>query len=361
MIIAKYYYSIYLLILILFAIPVLSRYSKGGTIYNSQREKEPLIKSLGFTTIIILFVGFRPNSPLFMDGPGYWNAIIDQRWVNVTLEEANYQFVTKWLMSKMAILGFSPRMGFIILASIYYGGAFFAMRKMFPYDTLLAMILFCGTFGTFGGAVNGIKNGCACSMLLCAIAYKDYWKSCLFFLIISFGFHHSMQLPLAAFLCCLVYKRTKIYYILWFVCLLIALLHITYFQTLLAGYTDDHGAEYLLSTGVTSTGNGIFRPDFVLYSVAPIALGYWIIFIRRIEVRKYQFVLNVYLVTNAIWLLCMYANYTNRIASLSWCLFPLLILQPLLNEKISNNQHVILCWFVAGQLVFTTLMCIIDS
>lgn len=357
MIPAEYYNLIYTLLIVLFAVPVLNRYAGGWTIYEDVREEEPIRSSLGFTVFIILFVGLRPNSPVFADGVGYWAAILDHRWEYYTLEEALHQFATKGLMSFMSSNNISPRLGFIILSSITYGGAFVAMRKLFPCDTMLAMILFCGTFGTFGGAVNGIKSSCAGSMFLCALAYKNNWKICLTFLVLALGFHHSYELVVGAFLVCLFYKNTNGYYILWGVALIIAILHITYFQTLLAGYTDEHGAGYLL-TNEDSWVTG-FRMDFVLYSAAPLALGWWIKSKVDINGTEYQFRLNTYIVTNSIWLLCMYAAYTNRIAALSWLMFPILILDPILNNKLSDNQHKVLYWFVLGQLVFTLLMALL--
>lgn len=357
MIPAEYYHLVYIIIVIIFGIPACLRYAKYSVDRLELAGKEPIEKSLFFTIFIILFVGLRPNSPVFADGPGYWAGILDHRWENRSLEDVFYQFATKWLMSFMSSYGIHPRIGFIVFSTIIYGGALIAMRKMFPRDTFLAMIMFCGGFCTFSGAVNGIKNGMACSMFLCAIAYKDNWKACLFFLVISFGFHHSMELSIAAFIVCLFYKNTKVYSCVWIVSLILAILHVTYFQTLFAGFTDEHGARYLL-TDADSWRTGL-RLDFAAYGFAPIALGWWINSKKGLSLQ-YSFVFNIYLLMNAVWLLCMYAEYTNRIATLSWSLFPVIILTPLLNEKVSDNQYKVLFWFIVGQLSFTLLMDIIS-
>lgn len=357
MIPAEYYQLVYTIIVVVFGIPVCYRYANYGIDRLELADKEPIVKSLLFTFFIILFVGLRPNSPVFADGMGYWKGILDHRWENRPLKDISYQFATKWLMSTLSSLGIHPQIGFIVLASVVYGGALVAMRKMFPRDTFLAMIMFCGTFGTFAGAVNGIKNGMACSMFLCALAYKDNWKVCLIFLIISYGFHHSMELSIAAFIACLFYSNTRVYSYVWIVSLILAILHVTYFQTFFAGFTDEQGASYLL-TDENSWVSGL-RLDFAAYSFAPIALGWWISCKKELQ-SSYRFVLNVYLLMNSIWLLCMYASYTNRIAALSWSLFPVIILMPLLNDKVSDNQFKVLSWFVVGQLSFTLLMTIIE-
>ena len=356
MISAEYYQLVYIIIVMLVGIPVILRYANYSIDRIDSEGNEPIGKSLLFTVFIILFIGLRPNSPVFADGPGYWAGILDHRWETFSLEDVYYQFATKWLMSTLSSLEIHPQIGFIVFSVIMYGGAFIAMRKMFPRDTLLAMIMYCGAFGTFGGAVNGIKNGMACSMFLCALAYKENWKACLFFLAISFGFHHSMELSIAAFIVCLFYKNTKVYSYVWTVSLILAILHVTYFQTFFAGFTDEHGAGYLL-TNEDSWMTGL-RLDFAAYSFAPIALGRWISNKKELQ-PSYRFVFNVYLLMNSIWLLCMYASFTNRIAGLSWSLFPVIILMPLLNDKVADNQYKVLSWFVIGQLSFTLLMTIL--
>lgn len=351
---AQYYSLVYMLIIMAFAIPVCARYRS----YTSKRilinSREPISKSLLFTILIIVYIGIRPNSPIFADGPGYWYGILDHRWENRTMEEVSNQFATKYLMSTLSSMNVNPRIGFFTFAIIYYGFALLAMRKMFPKDTLLAMIMFCGAFCTFGGAVNGIKNGLALSLFLCAIAYRDNWKYYIPFLILSIGFHHSMQLSIAAFFACKFYKKTRVYYALWFFGIIIAALHITYFQTFFADYTDESGQGYLI-TDSDSWVTG-FRPDFVLYSAAPLIVGWWAIKKKRLMHHDYTFALNVYLVMNTIWLLCMYSAFTNRIAALSWAIFPIILLYPFLKIPTSNKQYKYAAYAVWGQLIFTTYM-----
>lgn len=355
---AQYYSIVYMLIIMAVALPVCSRYLRFGVERLSKETKEPIIKSVFFTIFIIIYISLRPNSAVFADGPGYWYGILDHRWEYYSMEEISYQFATKFLMTMLSSNGISPRIGFFLFAIISYGFALLAMRKMFPKDTLLAMIMYCGAFCTFGGAVNGIKNGMALSLFLCALAWKDNWKYYVPFLLLSFGFHHSMQLSIAAFIVCKFYKKTKSYYFAWFIGLLLAAAHVTYFQTLFAGYTDESGQDYLI-TDADSWVTG-FRPDFILYSSAPLFIGWWVMKKRQIQMQQeYIFNLNVYLVMNTIWMLCMYSAYTNRIAALSWAIFPILLLYPFLNIQIDRNQYKYAVYAVWGQLVFTTLMAII--
>lgn len=359
MIAAQYYSLVYMLIIIAFAIPVCAKYLAYADSRINADFKEPILKSLVFTTVIVVYVAMRPNSPVFSDGPGYWAGILDHRWEYWSLEEVSYQFATQYLMSFLSSMHIHPRIGFFVFAIINYGFAWIAMRKMFPKDTLLAMIVYCGAFCTFGGAVNGIKNGMALSLFLCALAWRDNWKYYVPFLLLSFGFHHSMQLSIVAFIVCKLYKNTKSYYFAWFIGLILAAAHVTYFQTLFAGYTDEQGQAYLI-TNQDSWVTG-FRPDFILYSTAPLFIGWWVMKKRKIQMHdEYKFNLNVYLVMNTIWLLCMYSAYTNRIAALSWAIFPILLLYPFLKIQIDKKQYKYAAYAVWGQLIFTTFMIIIS-
>ena len=163
-----------------------------------------------------------------------------------------------------------------------------------------------------------------------------------------------MALVIAAYALTLFVKNSKYYFVGWVICLIIAALHISYFQILFAGFTDEHGAEYLLSKE-----NSGFRLDFILYSAVPIWVGYRMIYKYRIESSMYSFMLNLYLCTNAIWLLCMYSSFTNRISYLSWFMYPIVLLYPFVELKWSDEQPRYLRYVVYGHLAFTLFMALV--
>jgi len=250
-----------------------------------------------------------------------------------------------------------------MLAAINFVCTFIAMRKLFPKNVFLAMLVFFGAFSTFASATNGLKAGCAAALFLVALAYREKRIISILFLILSIGFHHSMQLPIAAYIFCTFYKNTRALMYFWVLCLLLSMAHVTSFMSSLADYTDAHGADYLLiqagSTESEFGGRLGFRYDFVIYSVIPIVLGYYAFFKKKLVSKEYQFILNVYILTNAIWMLCMYANYTNRIAYLSWLMYPVLIIYPFMNMEwgVKANKH--LTYAVYGHLGFTLFMTLI--
>ena len=75
------------------------------------------------------------------------------------------------------------------------------------------------------------------------------------------------------------------------------------------------------------------RYDFVLYSAIPIVLSWFHRKRYGFISNKYAFILNLYILLNSIWMLCIYANFTNRIAALSWSLYPIVILLPFVEER----------------------------
>lgn len=232
----------------------------------------------------------------------------------------------------MASNGFQLSVFFLIIALIYFVGMWLCCRRLFPSNSFFAFLVCLGAFSTFSYGVNGIKAGAAASLFLIAIAYCNQLKIAIPFLLLSLGFHHSMVLPIAAFALAWYYRNTKVYFYGWIFCLIVATLHITFFQQFLAGFSDERGAEYLLSSGQNWGGVTGFRIDFVIYSVVPIIIGFWALYRKFVESSTYEFILSIYLITNSVWMLCMYTNYNNRIAYLSWFLYPIVLIYPFLRR-----------------------------
>lgn len=203
-----------------------------------------------------------------------------------------------------------------------------AVKKLFPHNVTLAFLVCLSAFSTFSYGVNGIKAGAAASIFLLAMAYYNQLVVSIPLMIISIGFHHSMMLPIGAFVVSFLFKKTKWYYLLWLGCIFISALNISFFQEIFKGLADEKGAGYLSGQGSYVTG---FRIDFILYSSAPIVLGFWAISKNKVQEQAYEFWLRTYTLANAIWILCINASYTNRIAYLSWFMYPVVLIYPFLN------------------------------
>ena len=220
--------------------------------------------------------------------------------------------------------------------------------------------MFLAAFSTFSYATNGIKAGAAASLFILAMGYRENLKVCIPLVLLSWGFHHSMIMVVAGFVLTLLVKNPKYYLYGWGLCFLLAATHTTVFAQLFSGFTTEHGAEYLLSEGGDEGTKGGFRIDFILYSAMPVLVGWYAVFKKRMNLSpRYKDLLNLYVCLNGVWMLCMYASFTNRIAYLSWFLYPIVLIYPFLQEQWGKSRYKVFGWVMLGHLGFTLFMNVI--
>ena len=347
---AALYLPIYLLIVTILTIFVCQSYSSSS--FMRRRGRSYIVGAILLTLFMTLYIGMRPFSGhYFVDMTGYahvYNQHFGERFVFDSSAE-NIIF-DNWYVF-MAAIGFPVEMIFVVLAAIYFVTIFIACQRLFPKDTLLAFLVYLAAFSTYSYCTNGMKAGMAASTFLVAMAYRDkLWLSVplAFF---TFGQHHAMAMVIAAYVLTLFVKNSKYYFVGWLLCFMLAAFHITFFQFLFAGFTNEHGADYL----ITERNSG-FRIDFILYSAVPIWVGYRMIYKYKIVSKTYSFILNMYLCTNSIWLLCMYSDFTNRISYLSWFMYPIVLLYPFIKLRWGRSQPRYLRYVVYGHLGFTLFM-----
>lgn len=346
---AQYYEYIYLAIVTIWTLVEIQN-------KKPVRYKEPLLSSGILCAFMVLLIGFRPHSYLFGDTINYAKWWASVPWEGFQWSASNLIFdnLYDWMGSIFPNATFL----FVIISAIYYVCIFFTCKKLFPNHILLSFLVWLGAFSTYSYGVNGIKAGAAASLFITALAYRDNkWLSGVLVLL-SWGFHHSMQLPVGAYVLTVFFKNTKWYLYGWVFCLLMALSHVTIFQEIFSNMSDEAGARYISGAheSVEETIKG-FRLDFVLYSTMPIVMGYYVIFIYKLHDWLYESILNIYLTCNGVWMLCMYASFTNRIAYLSWFLYPFLIIYPCF--CISNINHPLVAHrntFILCHLGFTLFM-----
>lgn len=356
MIPGEYYKFVYLIIVTLCTFSCYNKYRTAG--------RDKVVKgNTGGTFVLALFlavyIGLRPMGNMFGDSLGYtahFNSLLNSSYA-FTLDTENIIFDN--LLAWMASLGFSVNAFFIVCALVYFLCRYWSCRKMFPNDTWAAYLLFLAAFITYSSSVNGFKAGAAASLFCVAIAYKEdkkWWMTPLF-LALSYGFHHSMHVCIAAFVVCCFYKNTKVYSLFWVFCFVCAVSHISYFQSLFAGLTDEKGASYLITDENSGWLTGM-RYDFVLYSVMPVFCGWYIKFKEKLDIPGYDFILNLYLLLNGMWMLCMYASFTNRIAALSWFMYAIVLAYPFLHsQQIFNfNKNKMFAKIMILHLAFTLFM-----
>lgn len=358
---ASFYYHIYIWLVTLLSLIVFSQYSVYSQLRLHKKKRENSFGVVMLTLIMVLFIGFRPISGKYfvdMSSYGAYYNILKGDFFSFNWNTENKLFDNyfHFLASKNVSVEFF----FLSMAAIYFVGMAWACSQVFPRDKMAALLVYLGAFSTFSYGTNGIKAGAAASLFLVALAMREKkkWLWTVVFILLSWGFHHSMVLPIAAFIVCLFVKNPKWFFALWAFCFLMALFHVTAFQELFAGLSDEIGAGYLSGSEehVRHDILGGFRIDFIIYSAFPIVFGWIAVFKKHIVSKKYMFVLNLYTLINSIWLLCMYANFTNRISYLSWLMLPIVLIYPFLKERWGGRQYKTFQWVAFGHLAFTLFM-----
>lgn len=348
---APFYESIYIIIVFLFTIEYANNRKQSNIIEN----KTPAILLCIF---IVLFVGLRPVHPVFADMVGYADVYENSKVPTVFTWSTTGSVLFDYMTAMLASWDISISIYFVIISILYFVPMLMACRKLFPQNTMLAFLVCLGAFSTFSYGVNGIRAGIAGSIFLLALAYREKILLVAFLLFASWGFHHSMNMPIAAFIVTLFFRNSKWYFYAWMVCLALSLAHVTYFQELFSDLTNDKGSMYLTGD-IGWIGKTGFRFDFLIYSAVPVVIGYLVKFKYKLSDYYYDNILNMYLITNAAWLLCMYAGFTNRIAYLSWFLYPILMIYPFF--AIKNDRHPLVMrrkQVIWGHLIFTIFMMI---
>lgn len=326
--------------------------------------------SIMLAVFFTLLIGLRPmeNGMAWMwaDSANYYRGYLMQEGYPFQWELSTHEPIWEYLFNFVAANRLGISVLFLVCDAIYFGCTYLACRKWFPRDTTMAYLVFLGAFSTFSYSFNGVRAGVAGALFLLGLANYDKKVLSIFLIFCSYGFHHSMQMPIATYVLTLFYKNPKWYFYGWAFCALMAIAHVSFFQNLFMGMTDESGAGYLKGVGSGSDDGtvGGFRIDFLLYSAMPVLIGYKIVMKQKIKVSKqYAALLHMYLCTNGIWMLCMYAEFTNRIAYLSWFMYPFVLIYPFLKEDLrgmlflkTRNQYVQLAKVASYHLYFTLFM-----
>lgn len=357
---AKLYYDVYLVFATILSFLCLAYYNRRNENFSLNIVADDR-KALRTFLFFAIFIGIRPVSEYFADMTQYYG--IYSRWsgsyeFDWTVENLIYDNQMMWFAS----MRIPSIIYYIYIAIIYYGGMYLACRKMFPANTYAVYLVCLVAFSSFAYGVNGIKAGAASSLFLIALAYRNNLKLCVLFIILSYGFHHSMQLPILAFGVTILYnKKPNMYLYFWLICFALSAAHVSFFQILFSEFTDDKGASYLLSDRSNDNiyDKGGFRIDFIIYSAMPILMGWYAINKKKIHDKFYNILFCLYTLVNAIWMLCMYASFTNRIAYLSWFLYPIVLVYPLFLEQWGRGRYKTFAKVAGLHLIFTLFMHII--
>lgn len=309
------------------------------------------IIAIVLSIVIIVFLGLRPVSGIaFIDMYMY-----NHSYLNVINSYVPINFYEEWLWDNFSFfckeLGLSNREYFLVIALFYFGFMVAACWRLMKNNLLLA-VLFCFiSFSCFTYGVNGLRNGMACSILMFAISLLDShkWHHLMIsfgLMVIAFGLHRSSILPaFCALTAFLFIKEPKSAFYFWGASLIISLVagrQVTQFFSSL-GFDErmEHYAniDEMGEIIESSTYNVGFRLDFLIYSVMPLIMVWYVTIKRNFKDNMYNIIATTYILANAFWVIVIRSEQSNRFAYLSWFLYPIVIAYPLLRMNIWEDQN----------------------
>ena len=322
--------------------------------------------ALLLTLVLIFFLGLRPISGYFGDMNMYTHS-----YVNVVSGYVSIDFHTEWLWENFTAFckksGLNANEYFLTVAFFYFMGMFVCSLMLMRKNLWLAVLFFFTSFSCYSFSTNGIRNGMACSIELiaiCLLAEGGIKRPLSFVLMfLALGIHRSTMLPSAmAIGSAFVIKDTKTAIRFWIASIAISLVAGPIVEGFFAslGFDDrmsDYASVGQSEQSMSQFSKAGFRWDFLIYSVFPVIMTWYVTRVRKFNDRVFNVFANTYIFCNAFWIMVIRAEYSNRFAYLSWFLYPIVIAYPLLRLDIWPKTQGRKCAVImAGHYAFSFLM-----
>ncbi len=349
---AIHYHALFFIVLIIFL---------HSMIYNIRNQSSLIFFQIFGGIIVVVFtlyMGLRPISGKFFGDMGTYAASYKK------LQEADAATIDKDYLFNYLMLASSKVMSaqafFLLISILYILPCYLFSRIKLGKYWFFGFFMFVGSMSFWPYGVNGIRNGAATSIFILALTFYNNKTSCYALMLLAYGFHNSIAIPLAAFLFADLYKSPKWYLYIWLSAIPLSLFAGSIFQSLLGSVFSDNerSVAYLTKGNInndnfSSTG---FRWDFVLYSSSAVFAGYYYIFKKNIKDRFYIHLYGTFLIANAFWILVIKANFSNRFAYLSWFLMAPVIIYPVLKYKFVDDQYRVVGKLTLAYYLFTYVM-----
>lgn len=337
----------YIGLLLLVLVESVFKFSLSSTFSNVKGINAPYLIVL-FILLLSLWMGFRPPSDSFGDTILYKGAY----------DKGEFQFPDKGFNEFTLLcrnLNLSSEIYFSLIAFLYIflPYVFFYRRVNSSWYGLLFII---GSFSFLGYGINGIRNGLSTSLLLFSFVFlcnqtekgKDKMIPLIICCILAISIHKSAILPVFCLLLSIfIIKTLNAAIKIWIFSIPVSLLAGGPISSLFLRLGFDERLDGYLNSELSKG----FRWDFVLYSIVPIMLAYYIHKKKIVIDRIYQIMIVTYILSNALWILVISASFSNRFAYLSWFMYPFVIVYPILKFRIwekqmSKNALILLSYFL---------------
>lgn len=302
-----------------------------------------------FTLLLIFYMGLRPVSAVFGDTVNYAKSFYE-------IQSSSDPFIWTWdkdwlfynLMNWFAKYS-DIHMFFLLCAFVYVGCLWLAMQRIFKSYYYIPLLVAFSMFTFWAYGVNGVRNGMGASLFILAVTYINRLPIAIILSILAVGTHQSCLLLVGAALIAWFIKNSYIYLLAWIGCVGISYAAGMRIQNYIAAAgilgEDDRLSGYL--TGSGQIGEAVqmsmaFRWDFLIYSAMGVFVGYYFIFRRNFRDEYYHWLYNIFLISNAFWVLVIRAIYSNRFAQISWFIMPIILIYPFMKQRFWQSHEKIL-------------------
>lgn len=311
-------------------------------------QQNTFVPALLLSVLAILYLGLRPTSYAFGDMVSYAKGYRAGQISGIAIEDKGEWFFT-WIQQVLINLGMKENIFFLICSIGYIYLQYWVCRRLLWENVWIAMLFILSAFEFYVFAVNGVRNGLACAIVMAAMtiaiqARGKFWPlmiaATIAFLV--FYIHKATIIPvICAFVALYWIKNPKYALYIWVASIVVSLVAGSYFTELLGDLMSGEAKynDYRVGGSSESTFSHIgFRWDFLLYSSMPVLLIYYVNIKKKIRERVFDYLAVTYLLANSIWILVIRVNYSNRFAYLSWFLYPLVLAYGLIRLHIWDDQ-----------------------
>ncbi|SEA75178.1 EpsG family protein [Xylanibacter ruminicola] len=343
---SKYYYFVYWFVVMLMTVSrfnTINKYQRYAVIERAFNYQPLLLFSLFF----IVFYGLRPvYSGYFGDTGVYANTYWLLKNYGVFNMQGAVDIKSDWLfytIQKFCAEIMDVHLWLMLMTCCYLIPMLWGCWQIDKKHGALLMLFCVGAFEFYSFGTNGVRNGIACSIMILAVASLCKKKIVLaaIFCLLSIGFHKSALLSAAALFFSFYVRKPKYMFIAWLGAIGVSLAIGGQIDAMLSSMSYD---ERLAGNLQSNEADGMilehrFRWDFLLYSSMPILLAWYTIFKRKLYNNTYLLLLGTYMYANSFWVLAIRAIFSNRIAYLSWFIYPIVLAYPLMNFDVFKEKH----------------------
>lgn len=303
-------------------------------------------------------MGLRPVSYVFGDMETYARVFDVMAMGGDPGISKDYGFYT--LMRIIAWTG-SKTLFFFIVSFLYVVPLYWASKRFFPRYYFFAFLILVASFSFWAYGTNGLRNGVATSLMILTFSFYDRKLIMYLLFLLSYSFHGSMLLPIAAYFMTLLYRNTPFYFVIWGLSIVLSLVAGGFFENVISSIgilPEDKVLDYFRDkeTYEESFAYTGFRWDFLLYSSMAVLIAYYFIFVKKFRDPLYLQLTGIFLLANSFWILVIRASFTNRFAYLSWFMMGLVIIYPYLKKLYWRNQFSVIGLITLLYFSFTFFM-----